>query len=140
MCVNPSAASQLGRVDVHQHMWLPELVEALRVRSRPPYVVGCTLHLDGEPDYQIVPAEQQPQRRAALDPALSMIVLSLSSPLGMESLPSAEARPLLSAWHTGVLQLPVPFTAWASISLVEPDLDELTVVLDKGLVGLQVPA
>jgi hypothetical protein len=47
---------------------------------------------------------------------------------------------LLSAWHSGVLQLPAPFTGWAAVNLIEPDLDELTIVLDKGFVGLQVPA
>jgi predicted TIM-barrel fold metal-dependent hydrolase len=132
--------SQSGGLDVHQHLWVPELVEALRARSAAPRVIGSTLRLAGEPDYEIDPIQQQPQRRAAQDHGLALIVLSMSSPLGMESLPPDQARPLLSAWHDGVLQLPAPFSAWAAVSLLDPDLDELTVLLDKGLVGLQVPA
>jgi hypothetical protein len=132
--------SQPGAIDVHQHLWVAELVEALRARSSAPRVIGSTLCLDGEPNYEIDPVVQQPDRRAALDPALALIVLSMSSPLGMESLPPDQARPLLSAWHEGVLQLPPPFTAWASVSLLEPDLDELNVLLDKGFAGVQVPA
>jgi hypothetical protein len=129
-----------GRVDVHQHLWVPELLDALRARTVGPYVVGSTLHLDGEPDFEITPLARDPAARVALDPHLETIVLSVSSPLGMESLPPAQARPLLDAWHSGVLALPEPFTSWASLSLLDPDLDDLGIVFDQGLVGLQVPA
>jgi len=128
------------RVDVHQHLWVPELLDALRARTRSPYVVGSTLILDGEPDFEITAAAQDATARAELDAGVGRIVLSMSSPLGMESLPGDQARPLLDAWHAGVLALPEPFTAWASTSVLEPDLDALGVLLDKGFVGLQLPA
>ncbi len=128
------------RTDVHQHLWLPELLEALRARTRSPYVTGTTLHLAGEPDFEITAAAQDAVARADLDADVGRIVLSLSSPLGMESLPADQARPLIDAWHAGVLALPHPFTAWASVTLAEPDLDEIGVLLDKGFVGLQLPA
>ena len=134
------AGARAERTDVHQHLWVPELARRPRARDRSPYVVGSTLRLDGEPDFEITAAAQDAAARAALDPDLGRIVLSMSSPLGMESLPPEQARPLLDAWHAGVLALPEPFTAWASVSLLEPDLDELDVLLDKGLVGLQLPA
>jgi hypothetical protein len=128
------------RTDVHQHLWVPELVDALRARTRSPYITGTTLHLAGEPDFEITAAAQDASARAELDADLDRIVLSMSSPLGMESLPADEARPLLDAWHAGVLALPDPFTGWASLSLAEPDLDGLGVLIDKGFVGLQLPA
>jgi predicted TIM-barrel fold metal-dependent hydrolase len=129
-----------GRTDVHQHLWLPELVDALRSRTESPYVRGWTLYIDGEPDFEIDPAGQDPADRAALDPDVARIVLSMSSPLGMESLPPEDAQPLLDAWHAGVLQLPDRFSAWASTCLIEPDVNGLEVLLDKGFVGLQLPA
>jgi hypothetical protein len=132
--------SQTGRIDVHQHLWVPELLDALRSRTASPYVVGSVLHLDGEPDFTITAPGQDAAARAQLDTDLDTIVLSMSSTLGMESLPPTEAGPLLEAWHEGVLALPEPFTGWASINLVEPDLDRLGILLDKGFVGLQLPA
>jgi Amidohydrolase len=128
------------RVDVHQHLWLPELLEALRERTCSPYVVGTTLILDGEPDFEITAVAQDASARAELDSTIGRIVLSMSSPLGMESLPPDQAQPLLDAWHAGVLALPELFTAWASTSVLEPDLDSLGVLLDKGFAGVQIPA
>ena len=128
------------RTDVHQHLWVPELVDALRARSSAPYVRGTTLTLDGEPDFEITPAAQDATARAALDPDVGRIVLAMSSALGIESLPPEQARPLLEGWHSGVLALSEPFTAWAAVNLLEPDIDELAILFDKGLVGLQLPA
>ena len=44
-------------VDVHQHLWTPSLVDALRRRTRPPFLDGWTLVLDGEPPYEADPAD-----------------------------------------------------------------------------------
>ena len=57
----------MARIDVHQHLWLPELLDALRARTRLPRLVGWTLQIDGEPDYEIDPAGHQPEQRAAQD-------------------------------------------------------------------------
>ena len=135
-----STMTECGRIDVHQHLWTPELLLALRERSRPPYVRGWTLHVDGEPDYDIDPAAHEPSVRAALDHGVDRIVLSLSSPLGLEGLAPVYAQPLLAAWHTGARQLPAPYTAWAAVCLLDPDLDGLVALLDTGLAGLQIPA
>jgi Amidohydrolase len=128
------------RTDVHQHLWVPELVDALRARTESPCVDGRTLRLAGEPDFELTAAAQDAATRAALDPEVGRIVLSMSSPLGIESLPPDQAQPLLDGWHTGVLALPRPFTAWAAVSLLEADLDGLGILFDKGFVGLQLPA
>jgi hypothetical protein len=127
-------------VDVHQHLWPPELVDALRSRETEPRLVGWTLHLAGEPPYAVDPTAHEPRRRAGLDPDVGRIALGLSSPLGIEDLPPDHAGPLLLAWHKGVMSLPDPFVAWAAVSHVDPDLAGLQDLFDEGFVGLQVPA
>lgn len=126
---------------MHQHVWPPALVEALRARRHPPRLDGWTLLLDGEPPYQVDPADHDAERRAALEPDLDLALVSLSSPLGIESLPPEEAAPLLDAWHAGCRELPDRFRAWDSVSLLEPDLSGLRDRLQRGeVVGLQLPA
>ncbi|WP_329361440.1 amidohydrolase [Streptomyces sp. NBC_00669] len=131
--------------DVHQHLWPAALIERLRARTRPPRLDGWTLHLAGEPPYEVRPEDHDPALRARLDPDLRRIAVSLSSPLGIELLPPDEAAPLLDAWHAGVLALPAPFEGWASAQLTSPEPESLALLLNsgaapRGLVGLQVPA
>jgi 6-methylsalicylate decarboxylase len=127
------------QVDVHQHLWPPALVEELRRRRQPPYLDGWVLHLDGEPPYSVDPADHDLSRRAAQEDGL--VLLSLSSPLGIESLAPAEAPGLLDAWHGFADDLPADYGLWAAPALVEPDLDGLEKILAHDRVhGLQVPA
>ncbi|MFI7635740.1 amidohydrolase [Nonomuraea sp. NPDC049400] len=143
-------------VDVHQHVWTRPFVDALRARTSPPYVDGWTLILDGEPPYEIDPDDRRDTT------GLELALVSMSSPLGIESLPPEEAWPLIDAYHEGALALGEPFGAWASTCLSEPDPDRLAKDLDRGwdgsaakpgpparhaersparkLVGLQIPA
>lgn len=126
-------------VDVHQHLWPPALVEELRRRRQPPYLDGWVLHLDGEPPYSVDPADHDLTRRATQEDGL--VLLSLSSPLGIESLAPAEAHGLLDAWHGFADDLPADYGLWAAPALVEPDLDGLAKTLAHDRVhGLQVPA
>lgn len=160
----PSTAS--GRptttIDLHQHLWPVGLIEALRRRRTAPRLDGWTLHLDGEPPYVVDPADHDPAtRRAAADATLgagSQVLLSLSSPLGLEDLPPDEAAPLLASWHDGVAALAPEFGAWAAVGRREPDLADLAARLASsetpvrqrvssdgpafasGFVGLQIPA
>ncbi|MET8520444.1 amidohydrolase [Nocardioides sp. NPDC004968] len=127
------------QVDVHQHLWPPALVEELRRRRQPPYLDGWVLHLDGEPPYSVDPGDHDLPRRAGQEDGL--VLLSLSSPLGIESLAPAEAHGLLDAWHGFADDLPADYGLWAAPALVEPDLDGLEKVLAHDRVhGLQVPA
>ncbi|KWX09675.1 amidohydrolase, partial [Carbonactinospora thermoautotrophica] len=73
------------RADVHQHLWPTPFVEALRERAEPPRLVGWTLLLAGEPDYEVDPADHDVARRAELVRAdgLDLALVSLSSPLGV---------------------------------------------------------
>jgi hypothetical protein len=128
------------RTDVHQHLWPAELLEQLRRRSTPPMVRDWTLHTAGEAPYELDPADHDAAARALLDPGTTRVLLSLSTPLGIELLAPDEAAPLLDAWHAGALALPEPFGAWASVTALDPDLDGLKGRLSDGFVGLQVSA
>lgn len=128
-------------IDVHQHLWPAELLDALRARREPPYLRGWTLHTATEAPYAVTPGDHDVEARVALDreAGISLACVSLSAPLGLESLP--EAAGLLAAWHTGALSLPDHFRAWASVSSLDPDLPGLTRQLaGDRFVGLQLPA
>ena len=131
-------------IDVHQHLWPTQFIDALRRRTSAPRLDGWTLHLDGEPPYEVNPSDHDVARRADLAAAdgVDLALVSLSSPLGIEHMPAAEAAPLLDAYHQGVLALPKPFGAWAaaSVSADAQDVSALAMLLDAGLVGLQLPA
>ncbi|MBG0815466.1 amidohydrolase family protein [Planomonospora sp. ID82291] len=127
-------------VDVHQHLWTPAFLAALRSRTAPPFLDGWTLHLDGEPPYEVDPRDHDLAGRLALNAGLDLALVSLSSPLGVESLPPDESWPVIDAYHEDALALPAPFGAWAATCLTDPDPVRLTAVLDRGLAGLQLPA
>ncbi|MFH9423799.1 amidohydrolase [Streptomyces sp. NPDC017529] len=128
--------------DVHQHYWPPQFTELLRTRRAPPRLDGWTLHLPGEPPYAVDPAGHDLTARTELARAdgLDRALVSLSSPLGIEHLPPAEAAPLLDAFHDGALALPAPFGVWASPCLADPDPAPVERLLRRGCAGLQLPA
>lgn len=132
------------RTDCHQHLWPAELVDALRERTRPPYLRGWTLHLVGEPPCEVDPAAHDVSARRRLtgdEDRVDRVLLSLSSPLGLEHLPGEEAAPLLAAWHTGALALGGPFGVWAAAGVHDLDPAALAEVLAHDrVVGLQLPA
>lgn len=129
-------------IDLHQHLWPEPLVELLRARVQAPYLRGWTLHTAGERPYDVTPADHDPQARADRDreDGIRLSCVSLSAPLGIESLPAVEARTLLDVWHLGAADLPAHFAPWASVPAREPDLDELAELLANGFVGVQLPA
>ncbi|MQA93789.1 MAG: amidohydrolase family protein [Streptosporangiales bacterium] len=149
-------------IDVHQHLWPAEFIEALRRRAKPPRLDGWTLHLNGEPAQRIDPADHDPARRLAIETGTAdtgtaetgpagrgagtaargadVIVIGPSSPLGLEWLPPEEAEPLIDAWHAGALALGEPYRVWAATNVREPDPATVTAALDAGCAGLQLPA
>jgi hypothetical protein len=129
-------------IDIHQHVWPESLVEALRERRSAPRLRGWTLELSGLADESIDPAWHDVDRRTAqaIADGLDLALVSLSSPLGIESLPAKEAAGLLEAYHDGVLELPPPFGGWAAACLTEVDPAALSRELRRGFVGLQLPA
>jgi predicted TIM-barrel fold metal-dependent hydrolase len=136
------------RVDIHQHVWSEPLIAALASRRHPPRVRrgpdGWWLDLAGEPSCRLELGSERPDRRAALVRAdgLDRALVSLSAPLGIESLPPAEAEPLLDAFHAGVTALPAEFLGWASVALRDLDgaVAALEERLDQGFAGLCLPA
>ncbi|WP_063737148.1 amidohydrolase family protein [Streptomyces sp. RTd22] len=132
----------MTNVDVHQHLWTPSLAAALRSRRQPPFLDGWTLFLHGEPPYDVPPADHDIARRTELaaSDGLGRALVSLSAPIGVEWLPPAQARPLLDAYHDGVAELPEPFGAWAATCVRDVDADATVKDLDRGFVGLQLPA
>ena len=133
---------ELPVVDVHQHLWPEPLVDALRARTATPRLRGWTLETDGEPPYEVDPADHDPAKRAAADrdAGIDVAVLSLSSPLGIEWLATDDAAPLLDAWHAGAPSLGERHRVWAAACVRDPDPAALAGALDAGCVGLQVPA
>jgi hypothetical protein len=88
------------------------------------------------------PYDHDPAARAAVaaEDGVGHVLVSLSSPLGVEWLPPEEASQLLDAYHAGALALPPPFRAWAAACLSEVVAEQLRAELDHGCVGLQLPA
>jgi 6-methylsalicylate decarboxylase len=128
--------------DVHQHLWPESLLRLLARRSAPPRIKrdggDWRLHLAGEPPSRLDLVAHDPERRAAqaVRDGVDRVLIAPSTPLGIEALPEREARPLLEAFHEGVLALGAPFGLWAS-PLSGADVDEL---LDAGAVGASLPA
>lgn len=129
-------------VDVHQHLWPPALIDALRARRAPPRLRGWTLELPGEPEYVVDPRghDVEARRAQAIEDGLDLALVSLSSPLGIESLAPEEGIELLDAYHEGVLGLPAPFGGWAAACLTAIDPGALQRELARGFVGLELPA
>jgi len=132
--------------DVHQHLWSEPLVAALQARRELPFVRrehGLTvLFLAGERPYVIeLDAERASQRAAQVrDDGLERALVCLSSPLGIEALPREQAAPLLDAYHDGALRLGEPFGVWGAIALEHPDADDVDALLERGCVGVSLPA
>jgi hypothetical protein len=129
-------------VDIHQHVWPDVFVEELRRRSQPPRLDGWTLLTSCEPPFAVNPADHDVGRQAAQTArdGVGLAVIGLSSPLGIEYLVPEDAEPLLDAYHNGVTGLGAPFAGWAAACLTAIDASGLAKQLDRGFVGLQLPA
>lgn len=118
-------------------------MQELRARRSPPRLDGWTLHLAGEAPFAVQPGDADPVSRGERERAegTGRVLLSLSSPLGIEHLPAAQCWPLLDAWHQGAGALGAPFWVWAAAGVADPDPVALSQVLaGERVVGLQLPA
>ena len=129
-------------VDLHQHLWPEPFLEALRRRTRAPYLRDRQLVIQGAPAYELRPGDHETGRRIEQDrkAGIGLACVSLSAPLGIESLPREQAGALIDAWHGAALDLPSHFAPWASVPAREPDPDGLTELLGGPFVGVQLPA
>src|SRR4029077_106968 len=136
----------MPRIDVHQHLWTEALADALAQRTEHPFVRSDhglrVLFVAGERPYVIDLADEAPSHRAALVEldGLDGALLSLSSALGIESLPRDQAVPLLDAYLQGALGLNRPFGVWAAIALDRPEPTDIDRAMERGCVGLSLPA
>jgi 6-methylsalicylate decarboxylase len=134
------------KIDVHQHLWTEPLVEALASRQALPFVRvenGLTvLYLEGERPYVIDCGAERPSMRAQLveRDGLDRALLCLSSPIGIERLPREQAAPLLDAYLDGALALGGPFDVWGAIALDRAVPGDVDRALDRGCVGISLPA
>src|SRR3954454_7129796 len=135
------------RIDVHQHLLTEPLMGALAARERPPRVrrgdTGWVLELAGDPDRPVATAETDVEARAVRvgEDGVDRALVCMSTVFGVESLPRAEAQPLLDAYAQGVQELPSAFGHWASACVADPQPDEVEERLrDPAAVGLALPA
>jgi 6-methylsalicylate decarboxylase len=134
------------KTDLHQHLWTEPLVAALAQRSEHPFVRdehGLTvLFLAGERPYVIDLDSEEASRRAELArrDGLDRALVCLSSPLGIESLPHEDATELIGAYHDGALALGEPFGVWGALALDRLDPDDVDRTLERGCVGISLPA
>jgi 6-methylsalicylate decarboxylase len=136
----------MPKTDIHQHMWTRPLLDALAERSELPFVRvenGLTiLYLSGEPPYVLDLSGESSGRRRELvgRDGLDRALICLSSPLGIEGLARAEARELIDAYLDGALALGEPFGVWGAIPLEDADPDDVDRALERGCLGLSLPA
>ncbi|HVP01613.1 MAG TPA: amidohydrolase family protein [Solirubrobacteraceae bacterium] len=138
--------SRVPGFDVHQHLWPDSFTALLAARRSPPCIARDEteprLVLAGEPELRWDRRAHDPDVRAErlASSGLHRALLAMSSPLGIEALPRAEAQPLLDAWNDEVLALGIPFGVWGAVALDEPDPREVDALLDRGAIGISLPA
>jgi predicted TIM-barrel fold metal-dependent hydrolase len=136
------------KVDVHQHLLGEPLVEALSRRTKPPMLVrrrdGWTFKVAAEPDSVLTfDATDAELRREELgEDGIDLALVALSTALGIEALPSEESIALIDAHHQGIEALPAEFGGWGAVPLAEPEPDptDVDLALDRGCVGISLPA
>jgi 6-methylsalicylate decarboxylase len=136
----------MDKVDVHQHLLGEPLVEALARRSAAPALIrrreGWTFKVAAEPDSILTfEATDIELRRFDLETdGIDRALVALSTALGIESLPTEQAVPLIEAHHRGLEALPPEFGGWGAVPLAEPDPADVDAALERGCVGITLPA
>jgi hypothetical protein len=134
------------QLDVHQHIWTEPLLDALAARRSLPFIDrsdGLTvLHSASERPYVIDVASEAPDRRAELlaTDGLDRALVAISSPIGIEALPRDSAEELIDAQLVGIEELGAPFDAWGPLALEDCRPDDVDRLLDRGCVGVSLPA
>src|ERR1700742_3184163 len=143
---SPAIESVPPTVDVHQHLLGEPLIEALARRTAAPMLIrrreGGTFRVPAEPDSVLAFDPTDVARRSASLTAdgVDRALVALSTALGVESLPGDESLELIEAHHQGLDALPAEFGGWGAVQLESPDPFEVDAALDRGRVGLTLPA
>jgi 6-methylsalicylate decarboxylase len=89
---------------MHQHLWPPAFVEALRARREPPHLEGAALvTIEGHFTFDVAAHDPEDRVRALDRDGIDVAVLSLQPTLGLERLPSPERTELEDIWAEGAL-------------------------------------
>ncbi len=134
------------RVDLHQHVYTRPLLERLERRRSLPFArstAGTTfIHAAGKQPFAVDLAQEVAGRRAGLlgEDGVERAIVAISSPLGIEALPRAEALELIEAHLEGVDALPEGFDPWGPVALDHLDPDDVDVLLEWGCAGVSLPA
>ena len=134
------------RVDVHQHIWTASLVDALSRRDELPlvrYENGLAiLHSAAEQPYVIDVRSESPGARSlrVRRDGLDCAVIAISSPIGIEALPRADANDLIEAHLTGVERLGPEFEFWGPLAIDGADPDDVDKLLTRGSIGISITA
>jgi 6-methylsalicylate decarboxylase len=135
----------VSAIDLHQHLWSEPLLAALAARDAAPRVersgpATFALELAGEP-VSTVPADDLDARAALVRrDGLDRAFIALSTALGVEFLPSAQAAPLLAAWDETADALPAPLRAWSAVSLTGSIAEAAAALELDARAGLCLPA
>jgi len=143
-----NGASGHETIDVHQHLLGGALVEALARRTEAPMLVrrreGWTFKVATEPDSVLTfDATDAELRREDLgEDGIDRALVALSTALGIETLPAEDSVALIEAHHQGIEALPPEFGGWGAVPLAgpEPDPADVDTALDRGCVGISLPA
>jgi predicted TIM-barrel fold metal-dependent hydrolase len=133
-------------IDLHQHIWTEPLLDALGRRSSLPFVQrsdGLTvLHSAGERAWIIDVEAETAERRRELNAAdgIDLALIAISSPIGVEALPRPSAQALIDAHLDGVEALGEGFAAWGAIPLEDASPRDVESVLERGCIGISLPA
>jgi hypothetical protein len=102
----------------------------------------CIIHLAGEsPSVVDLESERVGARIALLErDGIERALIALSSPLGIEALPRAEARLLIDAHLDGVQALGEPFGVWAPLALDGLCSADVDGARERDCVGVSLPA
>lgn len=132
--------------DVHQHLWPDEVLAALSSRSEPPFARlrdgMWEVQPVSEPAFEVVRSEHEPEERVEALAAVGVdqALVALSATIGIEELAPRESDPIVNAWDAAGAQLPSELRAWATLPLADPDPARVATALNRGAVGLCLPA
>ena len=135
-------------VDTHQHLYPEAVLRVLEGRRVAPYARwrdgAFTVTLAGEKPFVVDASVHDPSfrlertRAAGVDRAL----VALSSAVGVETLPHADAAPILDAWASAGSALPTGLEAWAAVPLqasADEQVARAEAALDEGAAGVCIP-
>ena len=146
-------------IDWHVHWLPPALADALRARTHPPRIAADGAGANGGPGGERLDVHREvlPVTPALIEAGarldfmdrhgVSRQVLSLPGLFGVDSLPAAEAAPLVRLFNDALADLmarhPARFSGLAALPLADPSaaVDELGRAMDRpGFAGAILPA